>query len=94
MEKELEDKLNRLTNNRISSLSSCTVNTQFFLQSRGYYKVLYRCYEITTADGFTIFILDIVEKEQPDITDTTPTNNPGFTEVGVLLNNGHIYKIY
>ena len=79
--------------NRTVNLANATVSQSQFTIEYAYGPALYKLIEIQLPDLKLVFV-DMFEEEQPGCTDSRPTPNPNFIELGVVLQNNHIFRIY
>ena len=92
---ELESLLNKLTDNHFGELANNDVKCRLLRLDYEYYSVLKRIYTFKNRkSGFRIIVVDQFEKDKPGCTDGMPTYNAGFVEVGIVLSNDMVFRVY
>ena len=92
---EFEDVLNALTNDQFGKLKHYDVKISKAtrpLFSHPDINIIYTIMEFNNGP-IPLVLIDWWEKEQPLITDLSPTPNPNFLRVGVKLENGNIFRL-
>lgn len=93
----LSKSLNSLLNNQFGNYDDYNVSIAKQLHTTTYYGTQYNTlYNVFIFSGGSIplVIADILETEQPDITDNNPTRNPLFLKIGIIQPNGDIFEVF
>ena len=92
---EFEALLNKLTDNNFGEFANTDVNCRMLQQDFEHYSSLKRIFTFKNRkSGFRLVMVDQFESEQPGCTDGMPTCNPNYVEMGIVLSNDMVFKIY
>lgn len=89
----LEEALSTLTCGGINKLSDYEIEITSRTEPTHYGKCIYRILKFKKGK-YPLIIVDQIEKEQPGMTDTQPTENPYFLHVGLMVNEKNVCRIY